>query len=74
MFISTDLKQMQMEQSKREQLYEQIKEIRQGNDFAKSIIINATSGEVEIKNSIILNNILDYLLKELRLSLTEENE
>lgn len=63
-----------MKLNEKSQLFEQLKEIRQGNDNAQSIVINATSGEIKIINPIVVNSILDYLLKELHLSLVREIE
>lgn len=55
-----------MKTSKKQQLIDQLKVIRYGGDSAKRVVVSATSGEIEIKNSQIINNVLGYLLKELR--------
>lgn len=49
----------------KQELINQLRTIRCGNDDAKKIIVSATSGEIEIKNQQVINNVLDYLLKEL---------
>lgn len=55
-----------METKKKQQLIEQLQTIRTGGDSAKRVVVSATSGEIEIRNPQIINNVLDYLLKELR--------
>lgn len=63
-----------MNTEKKKQLIEQLRTIRFGNDNAKSVIITATSGEIEVKNSKVINNVLDYLLKELKIDVIKELE
>ncbi len=61
-----------METKKKQQLIEQFQDIRIGGDSAKRVVVSATSGEIEIKNPQIINNVLDYLLKELRDNVAKE--
>ena len=61
-----------MNTEKKKQLIEQLRTIRFGGDSAKSVIITATSGEIEIKNPKVINNVLDYLLKELKMDVIKE--
>lgn len=61
-----------MDTEKKRQLIEQLRVIRFGNDDAKRIVVTATSGEIEIKNSQVINNALDYLIKELRTDIAKE--
>ena len=63
-----------MDTKKKKQLIEQLRTIRFGGDSAKSVIITATSGEIEIKNPKVINNVLDYLLKELKMDMIKELE
>lgn len=63
-----------MNTEKKKQLIEQLRTIRFGGDSAKSVIITATSGEIEIKNPKVINNVLGYLLKELKMDMIKELE
>ena len=63
-----------MDTEKKKQLIEQLRTIRFGGDSAKSVIIIATSGDIEIKNPKVINNVLDYLLKELKMDMIKELE
>lgn len=63
-----------METKKKQQLIEQLQDIRIGGDSAKRVVVSATSGKIEIKNSQIVNNVLDFLLKELRTEIAKELE
>ena len=63
-----------MNTEKKKQLIEQLRTIRFCGDNAKSVIITATSGEIEIKNPKVINNVLDYLLKELKMDVIKELE
>ena len=63
-----------MDTEKKKQLIEQLRTIRFGGDSAKSVIITATSGEIEIKNPKVINNVLDYLFKELKMDVIKELE
>lgn len=63
-----------MDTEKKKQLIEQLRTIRFGGDSTKSVIITATSGEIEIKNPKVINNVLDYLLKELKMDVIKELE
>lgn len=58
-------------ESKR-QLIEQLRTIRFGGDSAKRVVVTATSGEIEIANAKVINNVLDYLLKELKVDVENE--
>lgn len=61
-----------MKVEKKKQLIEQLRVIRFADDNAKSVVVSATSGKIEIKNSQIVNNVLDFLLKELRTEIAKE--
>lgn len=61
-----------METKKKQQLIEQLQTIRLGGDSAKRVVVSATSGEIEIRNPQIINNVLDYLMKELRDNVAKE--
>lgn len=63
-----------MNTDKKKQLIEQLRTIRFGGDSAKGVVITATSGEIEIKNPKVINNVLDYLLKELKMDMIKELE
>lgn len=63
---------MPMETKKKQQLIEQLQTIRLGDDSAKRVVVSATSGEIEIRNPQIINNVLDYLMKELRDNVAKE--
>lgn len=72
--MKSNQKKMLMKASKKQQLIEQLRVIRFGGDNAKRVVVTATSGEIEIKNTQIINNILDFLLKELRTEIAKELE
>lgn len=61
-----------MNTEKKQQLIEQLQIIRYGGDNAKRVVVTATSGEIEIRNQQVINNVLDYLLKELRVDVAKE--
>lgn len=56
----------------KQELIEQLRTIRYGGDDAKKVIVSATSGEIEIQNPQVINNVLDYLMKELRMQVTKD--
>lgn len=56
----------------KQELIEQLRTIRYGGDDAKKVIVSATSGEIEIQNPQVINNVLDYLMKELRVQVTKD--
>lgn len=59
---------------KKQQLIKQLQSIRFDSDNAKRIVIAATSGEIEVQNPQLINNVLDYLLKELRIYISKDLE
>lgn len=61
-----------MNTDKKKQLIEQLRTIRFGGDSVKGVVITATSGEIEIKNPKVINDVLDYLLKELKEDVIKE--
>lgn len=68
----TNQKNKTMNTEKKRRLIEQLQVIRYGGDNAKRVVVTATSGEIEIKNPLVINNVLDYLLKELRADVAKE--
>lgn len=56
----------------KQELIEQLRTIRYGGDDTKKVIVSATSGEIEIQNPQVINNVLDYLMKELRVQVTKD--
>lgn len=58
--------------NEKQELINQLRTIRYGGDDAKKVIVSATSGEIEIQNPQVINNVLDYLMKELRVQVTKD--
>lgn len=63
-----------METEQKWQLIERLQDIRNGGQDTLRILITATSGEINIENRQIINNVLDFLLKELRTDIVKEME
>lgn len=63
-----------MEQTKKQQLIEQLQAMRSGGDTAVSVTITATTGQITIKKQHYVNSLLDFLMKELQTSLARDLE